>query len=134
MSLAALEATAGTLIVADSRGEDVRAAKQTLTDQVDGPEALRLAGQRQLDVVYGTRLAGSQAGILVTQINAATTTATALKANLQAVKAIAETDLDNPDAGDAAITALTTLLTAMATAKAAVSLIPNLRYETYRDE
>jgi hypothetical protein len=96
--------------------------------------AIKRADVRRQSIVGGVILARAQHEVLKGQLATTRTTALNLSSTLADVKATAVVDLDNPEAGDAFTTALTTLTAAIDAALLALTNVPGLTYEGYRDE
>lgn len=96
--------------------------------------AIRRADIRRQSIVGAVVLAKAQHEVLAGQLSAARTTAKNLLSNLTSAKETALVDLDNPEAGDSAMSALSTLIAAIEVALLSLHNVPDLTYEAYRDE
>jgi hypothetical protein len=128
-----IDIDAGAARIAHWRGEPMgNPPKPYSYDEWAG--AIRRADVRRQAIVGAIVLAKGQHEVLAGQLSATRTTAKSLFSTLSEVKEAALVDLDNPEAGDAFITALSTLSVAIDAALLALTYVPSLSYEVYRDE
>lgn len=128
-----IDIDAGAARVAHWRGAPMGYGIPGAYSYIEWEAAIRRADVRRQSIVGGIVLAKAQHRVLTAQLDATRTTAKNLLSNLTSAKETALIDLGNPEAGDDAISALSTLTAAIEAVLLSLHNVPDLTYEAYRD-